>query len=103
MATCRCRNDLTPYFMKKYILQIGLIILLISPAHDAQSSSKDIKESHFGIHLGSLINDYERLHPYIRELGNIYVRNEIWGDLYGWKKVKKGSRHILGSKELCEQ
>lgn len=89
--------------MKKYILQICLIILLISPAHYAQSSSKDSKESHFGIHLGSLINDYNRLHPYIRELGNIYVRNEIWGDLYGWKKVKKGSSHILGSKELCEQ
>lgn len=43
--------------MKKSILQIGLIILLISPAHDAQSSSKDTKESHVGIHLGSLINE----------------------------------------------
>jgi len=44
--------------MKKYILQIGLIILLISPAHYALSSSRDIKESHFGINLPDFTLNY---------------------------------------------
>lgn len=90
--------------MKKSILVMELVVaLLIASSVYAQSNKQGIKESHFGIHLGNLIDDYHRLHPYIRELGNIYVRNEVWGDLYGWKKVKKGSNHILASKELCEK
>ncbi len=89
--------------MKKGILLICLATLLVASGSYAQLDSKDIKESHFGIHLGDLLDDYDRLHSYIRELGNIYVRNEIWGDLYGWKRVKKSSSHILASKELCEE
>jgi len=89
--------------MKKCILLICLTVLLVLLDSHAHSDNKDVKESHFGIHLGDLIDGYHRLPPYIRELGNIYVRNEIWGDLYGWKKIKKGSNHILASKELCEK
>lgn len=89
--------------MKRSILLTGIIVLLAVLSVGAQSNSRGSKESHFGVHLGNLIDGYHKLCPYIRELGNIYVRNEIWGDLYGWKRVKEGSSHILASKELCEK
>jgi len=89
--------------MKRIIFAIQLVVVLLMVSSGyAQSDTQDIKESHFGIHLGKSRDDYYKLHPYIRELGNIYIRNAIWGDLYGWKKVKKGSSNILGSKEVCE-
>jgi len=90
--------------MKKCILLICMAVLLAASVSYAQLNSKDNKESHFGIHLGeSHRGYYHKLHSDIRELGNIYVRNEIFGDLYGWKKVKKGSSHIFASQELCEE
>ena len=85
-----------------FVMELIVVLLIVSSVY-AQSDKQDIKESHFGIHLGNLIDGYHRLHSYIRELGNIYVRNEIWGDLHGWKKVKKGSSYIFASKELCEK
>ena len=89
--------------MKKYILLISLAVLLASSGSYAQSNSRDTNESHFGVNLGSL--SYNAAVNHIRELGNIYVRNGIWGDLYGWKKVKikKGSRLIIASQGLCEK
>jgi hypothetical protein len=89
--------------MGKYILLISLAVLLAASGSYAQSNSGDTNESRFGVNLGSL--SYNSAVNHIRELGNIYVRNGVWGDLYGWKKVKikKGSHLILASKELCEK
>lgn len=77
--------------MKKITLALSVIIFQINAIH---------AQSHFGIHIGSL--DYNSARSHINDLGEqIYVRTEVWGDVYGWKMVKNNAESVDFCNENC--
>jgi len=83
----------------KILLATSIIVLtffLLLPK--AQPSSV---ESHFGIQLGSL--NYASSVNHIEELGTQnFVRNTIYGDIFGWKIVKSNSESIATCNSCCD-
>ena len=90
--------------MKKQIIGGITIILIVLglngciEENDVPGSSSELK-SHFGVHLGNL--NYDSAIDYIRELGeHLYVRNEFYEDVFGWKYIK-GEYQQQRCEECC--